>query len=209
MVYDSSLKWLVSHYFYWNGTRKEKRERERNCLGFNSACYQKSTAQLKQHWIENKKRNEIKNLAGGWQHSTEASSCEQRKLEYDWHVKEKMINRRHLTKQIIRNLCYKSKRNKKVQKQIDFQSMKWLTLISKSSKLANDDDPKASAFGPWAGRGGAGLGGGCLAFFGGNAGEGDSGACDGLDPCVGAWRMANGSLPKASLPLCGNDVIEI
>lgn len=61
-----------------------------------------------------------------------------------------------------------------------------LTLTSKSSKLANDDEPKESAFGPWDGRGGAGRGGGCLAFFGGNAGDGDSGAYAGLDPCAGA-----------------------
>lgn len=72
-----------------------------------------------------------------------------------------------------------------------------LTFMSKSSKLANDDDPNESIFGPWDGRGGAGRGGGCFAFFGGNAGEGDSGAAD---PATGAWRLAKGSLPKASLP---------
>lgn len=73
-----------------------------------------------------------------------------------------------------------------------------LTLLSKSSKLAKPDEPNASTFGPWAGRGGAGRGGG--AFLGGNAGDGDSGACAGMEPWVGAWSMANGSLPKASLP---------
>lgn len=75
-----------------------------------------------------------------------------------------------------------------------------LTLLSKSSKFANP--PNASGFGPWDGRGGAGRGGGCFAFFGGNAGDGDSGALAGLEPWVGAWRMANGSLPNASLPVC-------
>lgn len=58
------------------------------------------------------------------------------------------------------------------------------------------------------GRGGAGLGGGCFAFFGGSAGLGDSGRgggpvfWPGLSDWlaeVGAWRMANGSLPKSSL----------
>jgi len=49
--------------------------------------------------------------------------------------------------------------------------------MSKSSKFANPEDaPKASCcFGPVVGRGGAGLGGGCFAFLGGNAGDGDSG----------------------------------
>lgn len=58
-----------------------------------------------------------------------------------------------------------------------------LTLLSKSSKLAKpDDEPNASTLGPCEGRGGAGRGGGCLAFFGGKAGDGDSGACDGMEP---------------------------
>lgn len=56
--------------------------------------------------------------------------------------------------------------------------------MSKSSKFAKPDDPKASVFGPWEGRGGAGLGGGCFAFLGGNAGDGDSGA--GAEPFGGA-----------------------
>lgn len=76
-----------------------------------------------------------------------------------------------------------------------------LTFMSKSSKFAKPDDPKASVFGPCEGRGGAGLGGGCLAFLGGNAGDGDSGA--GAEPLGGAWRFAKGSLPKSSLPVCG------
>lgn len=82
-----------------------------------------------------------------------------------------------------------------------------LTFISKSSKLAND--PNESVFGPCDGRGGAGRGGGCFAFFGGNAGDGDSGACAGLDPATGAWRLANGSLPKASLPVCNTQIGEL
>lgn len=45
---------------------------------------------------------------------------------------------------------------------------------------------------PWAERGGAGLGGGCFAFFGGRAGLG-------LSERVGACRLANGSSPKGSL----------
>lgn len=61
-------------------------------------------------------------------------------------------------------------------------------LLSKSAKLAkpppppllspNASDDDAAGFvgvGPCNGRGGAGLGGGCFAFFGGNAGLGDSG----------------------------------
>jgi hypothetical protein len=56
--------------------------------------------------------------------------------------------------------------------------------MSKSSKFANDDDPNESIFGPCEGRGGAGRGGGCFAFFGGKAGEGDSGA--GVEPAAGA-----------------------
>lgn len=67
-----------------------------------------------------------------------------------------------------------TKRNAKLI--VQTQSSNELTLTSKSSKFANDDEPKASGFGPWAGRGGAGRGGGCLAFLGGNAGDGDSGA---------------------------------
>lgn len=59
--------------------------------------------------------------------------------------------------------------------------------MSKSSKLANpDEDPNESVFGPCDGRGGAGRGGGCFAFLGGNAGDGDSGACAGLEPFGGA-----------------------
>lgn len=57
-----------------------------------------------------------------------------------------------------------------------------LTLTSKSSKFAKpEDEPKASILGPCDGRGGAGRGGGCLAFLGGSAGDGDSGACAGLE----------------------------
>lgn len=62
--------------------------------------------------------------------------------------------------------------------------------------------------GPCAGRGGAGLGGGCLLFFGGNAGLGLSGRGGAAEGCVdkvaavGAWRIANGSQPKASLSVC-------
>lgn len=49
-----------------------------------------------------------------------------------------------------------------------------LTFTSKSSKLAKPDPkPSFEAFGI-AGRGGAGRGGGFLACFGGNAGDGDS-----------------------------------
>lgn len=73
--------------------------------------------------------------------------------------------------------------------------------MSKSSKFAKDDEPKESwtlGVGPADGRGGAGRGGGCFAFFGGNAGDGDSGPR--TEPCGGAWRLANGSLPKASFP---------
>ncbi len=44
--------------------------------------------------------------------------------------------------------------------------------MSKSSKFANDDEVKPSGA---LGFGGAGLGGGFLACFGGNAGDGDSG----------------------------------
>lgn len=86
-------------------------------------------------------------------------------------------------------------------KQIDFFSFfsnYLLTLLSKSSKLAKDDEPND---GPWEGRGGVGLGGGCFAFLGGKAGDGDSGALLGLDPWGGAWSIANGSLPKASFPI--------
>lgn len=56
--------------------------------------------------------------------------------------------------------------------------------MSKSSKLANPEElnPSFDALGS-AGRGGAGLGGGFLACFGGNAGDGDSGA---FDPFGGA-----------------------
>lgn len=78
-------------------------------------------------------------------------------------------------------------------------------MTSKSSKFANDDEPNASdcgGFGPIVGLGGAGRGGGAFLFFGGSAGDGDSGACIGLEPCVGACKMANGSLPKSSLPAC-------
>lgn len=60
------------------------------------------------------------------------------------------------------------------------------------------------------GRGGAGRGGGCFAFFGGNAGLGDSGRGGGPPDLlvlgliwladVGACRMAKGSLPKSSFP---------
>jgi len=45
--------------------------------------------------------------------------------------------------------------------------------------------------GPWLGRGGAGRGGGCFAFFGGRAGLGLSGR-------GGAWRLAKGSSPNGS-----------
>jgi len=45
--------------------------------------------------------------------------------------------------------------------------------------------------GPWLGRGGAGRGGGCFAFFGGRAGLGLSGR-------GGAWRFAKGSSPNGS-----------
>lgn len=50
----------------------------------------------------------------------------------------------------------------------------------------------ARILGPADGRGGAGLGGGCLAFFGGRAGLG-------LSARVGACRFANGSSPNGSL----------
>ena len=46
-------------------------------------------------------------------------------------------------------------------------------MLSKSSKLAN---PNPSLVFGNAGRGGAGRGGGCFAFFGGKAGDGESGA---------------------------------
>lgn len=50
---------------------------------------------------------------------------------------------------------------------------------------------RSGPVGPLAGRGGAGLGGGCLAFLGGSAGLG-------LSARVGAWRFAKGSSPKGS-----------
>ena len=71
--------------------------------------------------------------------------------------------------------------------------------MSKSSKLAKVEDVNESgAFG----LGGAGLGGGFLACLGGKAGDGDSGAIAAglMDPFWGAWRTANGSLPKSSFP---------
>lgn len=77
--------------------------------------------------------------------------------------------------------------------------------MSKSSKFANpEDDPNPSFLTGKAGRGGAGRGGGCLAFFGGKAGDGDSGACgegEGVAPFGGACSIANGSLSKASFPV--------
>lgn len=54
-----------------------------------------------------------------------------------------------------------------------------LTFISKSSKFANEVPNPSVGFvgaGGIAGLGGAGRGGGCFAFFGGKAGDGDSGA---------------------------------
>lgn len=49
--------------------------------------------------------------------------------------------------------------------------------------------------GPCDGRGGAGLGGGCFGFLGGNAGLGLSGR-------VGACKLANGSSPNGSFVVC-------
>lgn len=72
--------------------------------------------------------------------------------------------------------------------------------MSKSSKLANvEDENESGAFD----FGGAGLGGGFLACFGGKAGDGDSGAFGaGLTaPFGGACSAAKGSLPKSSLPI--------
>lgn len=48
------------------------------------------------------------------------------------------------------------------------------------------------------GRGGAGLGGGCLLFFGGNAGLGLLGRPGGGPSRVGACNTANGSQPNGS-----------
>jgi hypothetical protein len=116
------------------------------------------------------------------------------------------------------------------------------TFASKSAKLAKPDPPELSPnaselvviFGAcdvrkgqkiktnssqsktrsltWTGRGGAGRGGGCLAFLGGRAGLGDSGlgggpAFDGSNEwlvaggalVVGACKIANGSHPNPSL----------
>lgn len=81
-----------------------------------------------------------------------------------------------------------------------------LTLSSKLEKSANppleangSELPKPSVFfGGWVGRGGAGLGGGCLLFLGGKAGLGLVGRGGAEPSLVGACRTAKGSQPNGS-----------
>lgn len=104
-------------------------------------------------------------------------------------------------------------RNTRKLAEIHQASQKWITLASKLEKSAKpppepngSEPPKASIWGflnpgGWIGRGGAGLGGGCLLFLGGSAGLGLVGlGGGGPEPSrVGACKIANGSQPNGSL----------